>query len=81
VLFSVTLVDKAVRAGVPQFTFASSGSVYGLKEERVTEELELMPITDYNKSKMCIERMLLSYAGKIGLTIFRPATVCGVSAR
>ena len=73
VLYTLLLIDKAVRAGVPQFTFASSGSVYGLKEEeRVTEEMELVPLTDYNKSKMCAERILLSYRNKIGVTIIRP---------
>jgi nucleoside-diphosphate-sugar epimerase len=82
VLYTLFLIDKAVKAGVPQFTYASSGSVYGLKEEaRVTEDLELVPLTDYNKSKMCAERVLLSYKDRIGLTIVRPATVCGVSAR
>jgi nucleoside-diphosphate-sugar epimerase len=82
VLYTLFLMDNAAKARVPQFTFASSGSVYGLKDEdRVTEELELMPITDYNKSKMCAERILLSYRDQIGLTIIRPATVCGVSER
>jgi nucleoside-diphosphate-sugar epimerase len=82
VLYTLFLMTNAVKACVPQFTFASSGSVYGLKEEdRVTEDLELVPITDYNKSKMCAERILLSYKDKIGLSIIRPATVCGVSAR
>ncbi len=82
VLYTLQLIDRAVKAGVPQFTFASSGSVYGLKDEdRVTEDLELVPLTDYNKSKMCAERILLSYRDKIGLTIIRPATVCGISAR
>jgi nucleoside-diphosphate-sugar epimerase len=82
VLHTLTLVESAIAAGVRQFTFASSGSVYGLKdEERVTEDLSLVPLTDYNKSKMCAERVLLSYADKIGLTMIRPATVCGVSKR
>ena len=32
---------------------ASSGSVYGVKEEpEVTEDLPLVPISDYNKTKM-----------------------------
>lgn len=82
VLYTLQLIDRAVKAGVPQFTFASSGSVYGLKdEEKVTEELELVPLTDYNKSKMCGERIVLSYREQIGVTIVRPATVCGISAR
>src|SRR5690242_11162656 len=36
------LADKAKRAGVKQFIYASSGSVYGIKEELdVTEDLTL----------------------------------------
>ncbi len=82
VLFTLRLIESAIMAGVPQFTFASSGSVYGLKDEdRVTEDLSLVPLTDYNKSKMVGERVLFSYEDKIGLTIIRPATVCGVSER
>ena len=39
-----------------QFIYASSGSVYGLKKEKkVTENLSLVPISDYNKSKMIAE--------------------------
>jgi nucleoside-diphosphate-sugar epimerase len=67
---------------VKQFIFASSGSVYGVKEEpEVTEDLPLVPITDYNKTKMCSERVLLSYAHEIAVQIIRPATVCGWSPR
>jgi len=81
-LASKLLVEKAIDTGVEQFIFASSGSVYGIKEERdVTEDLPLMPISDYNKSKMISERVLLSYQDKITLQIIRPATVCGYSPR
>ena len=38
-LASMFLVERAIKDGVPQFIFASSGSVYGVKEEpEVTEE-------------------------------------------
>ena len=61
VLSSYQLVDKAVRAGVKQILYGSSGSVYGIKsEEKVTEDLELVPISTYNKTKMCAERIFLS---------------------
>ena len=76
------LADRAVRAGVPHFLFASSGSVYGVKgEPHVTEDLELVPISAYNKTKMVAERALLSYAGDMQIHNIRPATVCGVSPR
>ena len=50
-----------------------------LKKKKVTENLSLEPISEYNKSKMIGERVLLSYKKKIDLTILRPATVCGYS--
>lgn len=81
-LATMQLADKAVRAGVKQFIYASSGSVYGIKEEdQVTEDLELKPISDYNKTKMVSERVLLSYADRMVVQIIRPATVCGYSPR
>src|SRR5258705_10217485 len=76
------LADKAVRKGVRRFIYASSGSVYGVKDEpQVTEDLELKPISEYNKTKMVAERVLLSYAERIAVQIIRPATVCGFSPR
>lgn len=81
-LGTMQLADKAVRQGVNQFIYASSGSVYGVKEEpEVTEELELKPISDYNKTKMVAERILLSYSRDMVVQIVRPATVCGCSPR
>ena len=81
-LASMHLVETAIRKKVRQFVFASSGSVYGVKEEPlVTEELSLVPISDYNKTKMIAERVLLSYADKIAVSCIRPATVCGFSPR
>src|SRR5439155_914543 len=56
--------------------------VYGVRSEpRITEDLDLMPISDYNKTKMVAERVLLSYSDAMVVTIFRPATVCGFSPR
>lgn len=76
------LADRAVRAGVKQFIFASSGSVYGVKDEPdVVEDLELVPISAYNKTKMVAERALMSYVGEMQVHNIRPATVCGVSPR
>jgi nucleoside-diphosphate-sugar epimerase len=81
-LATMRLADLAARAGVKQFVYASSGSVYGIKsEDRVTEELTLEPVSDYNKSKMVAERVLLSYGDRMAVQIVRPATVCGYSPR
>ncbi len=82
VLESQQLASKAVKAGVKQFIYASSGSVYGVKEEpNVTEDLELVPISTYNKTKMVAERIFLSYSNEMKIHCIRPATVCGVSPR
>jgi len=82
VLATMRLADAAARAGVKQFIFASSASVYGLKGDRaVVEDDTLEPVSDYNKTKMCAERILLSYAPRMTVQIVRPATVCGVSPR
>lgn len=81
-LATMQLADLAKRHGVKRFIYASSGSVYGLKdEEHVTENLSLEPISEYNKTKMVAERVLLSYATDMTVQIIRPATVCGVSPR
>lgn len=77
------LVKLAKDRGVKRFIYASSSSVYGIKEEEdVTEEMELEPLTDYSKFKAMCEEVLLKYADKdfVGL-ILRPATVCGYSPR
>jgi len=82
VLATQQLADRAVRTGVKCFIFASSGSVYGVKADpQVTEDLELVPISAYNKTKMVAERTLLSYAGDMQVLCVRPATVCGYSPR
>ena len=82
VLAGQQLADRAVRSGVKQLLFASSGSVYGVKDEpNVTEDLTLVPISVYNKTKMVAERVFLSYADQMQVHCIRPATVCGLSPR
>lgn len=82
VLATQQLADRAVRAGVKHMLYGSSGSVYGIKDEpQVTEDLILVPITAYNKTKMVAERVMLSYEHKMRVHNIRPATVCGWSPR
>ena len=79
---TMKLLNCAVKAKVKRIIFASSASVYGVKKEiRVKENLELEPISIYNKAKMITERILLSYKNKINISIIRPATVCGLAPR
>src|SRR5262249_38941249 len=73
VLATMRLADRAARQGVKQLIFASSASVYGLKSEpNVTEDLELVPLSEYNKTKMVAERVLLSYGERLVTTLVRP---------
>tara|TARA_A100001011_G_C14309045_1_gene844613 strand:- start:2368 stop:3306 length:939 start_codon:yes stop_codon:yes gene_type:complete len=75
-------LEASVKYKVKKYIFASSGSIYGLKKEKkVTENLGLDPITDYNKSKMICEQVLKSFSDKIDTVSLRPATVCGSSPR
>ena len=74
------LAEKSVKAGVKQFIYASSGSVYGIsKKKKVTESTPLKPISVYNKTKMIAERVILSYKNKMQIHCIRPATVSGYS--
>jgi nucleoside-diphosphate-sugar epimerase len=82
VLATMNLAIAAAHAGVQQFIFASSASVYGIQDNKpVSEHSPMAPVSDYNKTKQVAERVLLSYANRIDIKILRPATVCGVSPR
>ncbi len=77
------MVKIAKEAGVKRFIYASSSSVYGIKEEQnVTEELSLNPLTDYSKYKAECEKILAEEAVEGFETVtIRPATVCGYAPR
>ena len=82
VITSIKIMKYAIKNKVKKFIFASSGSVYGVKKEKkVTEDLDLVPISVYNKTKMVAERIFMSFKDKILINCIRPATVCGVSPR
>ena len=67
---------------IKSFIYASSGSVYGYSDaEKVTEDLPLIPISAYNKTKQIAERVCLSYKDYFNVHVIRPATVCGISPR
>ncbi len=79
----IHLVDISKKEGVKRFIYASSSSVYGIKDEdNVTEDLPLEPLTDYSKYKALCENYLLEQRSPGFVTlILRPATVCGYSSR
>ncbi len=77
------LVEVCKKSRVRRFIYASTSSVYGIKEEEnVTEDLPLEPLTDYSKYKaLCEEALLKEPSPGFTVVIIRPATVCGYSPR
>ena len=77
------LVDLSKKGQIKRFIYASSSSVYGIKNEKeVHENMSLQPLTDYSKYKMECENILKKYESEnFTPIIIRPATVCGYSPR
>jgi nucleoside-diphosphate-sugar epimerase len=77
------LVRASKAAGVRRFVYASSSSVYGIKNEpEVTEDLPLQPLTDYSKYKALCEQVLMQEREPGFITVvLRPATICGYAPR
>jgi nucleoside-diphosphate-sugar epimerase len=77
------LVKISKESGVKRFIYASSSSVYGVKEEKdVHEGMTLEPLTDYSKFKAECEKILATFQSPGFTTVtIRPATVCGYSPR
>jgi len=80
---SLRLARLAADAGVRNFVFASSCSVYGFAEGRPrAEDDPVSPLTAYARSKIETERGLASFAnGSMTITSLRFATACGMSDR
>jgi nucleoside-diphosphate-sugar epimerase len=77
------VMTAAKSAGVDRMLYASSASVYGIKEvDNVTEDLELNPITLYARYKAEGEEHLNDLVDEnfCGVSV-RAATVCGYAPR
>ena len=80
VLYTLKLLKLCKKQRIKKFIFASSGSVYGVsKKRKVDEKSKLLPISDYNKTKMVGEKLVQSYQKYFDTVILRPGTVCGLS--
>ena len=77
------LVKISKDAGVNRFIYASSSSVYGIKNEaEVTEDLSLEPLTDYSKYKaLCEDVLQAEREPGFSIVTIRPSTVCGYAPR
>ena len=76
------IARAAAEAGVKNFVFASSCSVYGIAEGGPRKETDpLNPITAYAKSKIGAEEELFKIDSGMVVTCLRFATACGMSDR
>jgi UDP-glucose 4-epimerase len=79
---TVSIAKAAAAAGVKNFVFASSCSVYGIAEGAARKESDpLNPITAYARSKIGAERALSELKTPMVITALRFATACGMSDR
>lgn len=77
----IDLANLAKQAGVKQFIFLSSMSVYGNEEENITNNTATKPSTYYGKSKLAAENGLKKLADdSFNLLILRPPMVYGPNA-
>ena len=80
---SAAVAEAAQRAGVRNFVFASSCSVYGAAGRNARRETdEVQPLTAYAQSKIGTERFFAQMSlGDMAVTCLRFATACGTSPR
>lgn len=80
---AVDIARRAKKAGVKNYIYASSCSVYGAAEDAPrTETSEVNPLTAYAKSKVYTENELSELADRnFKITCHRFATACGMSER
>ncbi|AUT06286.1 UDP-glucose 4-epimerase [Streptococcus parauberis] len=77
----IDIANLAKQAGVKQFIFLSSMSVYGNEEENITINTATKPSTYYGKSKLAAENGLKKLADdSFNLLILRPPMVYGPNA-
>ena len=81
---TVRLAEWAGRHGVRNIVFTSTMMVYGARDERVTEDSDTRPDTDYGRSKLQAEQVLRAWQSAAPgrrLRIVRPAVIFGKAER
>ena len=78
----VRVAKLSKKYGVSRYVLASTCSVYGFREEILTEESSPNPLTNYAKANVLAEKEILPLADKsFTVTALRQATVYGLSPR
>jgi nucleoside-diphosphate-sugar epimerase len=79
---TVSIAKAAAKAGVKNFVFASSCSIYGIAQGPPRREVDpLNPVTAYARSKIGAEHALAKIDTDMVVTSLRFATACGMSDR
>ncbi len=80
---TVAAIQAAQRAGVRAFVFASTCSSYGISSPGTLadENSNLRPLSEYARSKVAAENVVIDANGAMATVVFRFATLCGLSAR
>lgn len=74
---TLTLIEQCVKHGVRKFVHASTGSVYGEVQGRITEETAKRPVSYYGISKTAGESYVMLHSDKINVTVLRYFHVYG----
>lgn len=81
-LLAVEVAQKAKMAGVLQFVFFSSMSVYGVAVGRITADTPTAPDTHYGRSKLAAEAELAAMADAcFHVAILRPPMIYGAGCK
>ena len=79
---AVEIADKARKAGVKQFIYLSSMSVYGMISGKINERTTLNPVNAYGKSKLEAEEKLWKLkTNNFVISIVRPPMVYGYGCK
>lgn len=83
--YSLNLATVAFEYGVKKFVFLSSlaalGPVSFSAASGLTEQHEASPVTDYGRSKLLAEQLLMKHLPQLPLVILRPTAVYGPRER
>ena len=68
---TLLMLQMAVKYGVKKFVHASTGSVYGEVEGKITEDTPTNPVSYYGISKLAGESYVRLFSDKLNITVLR----------
>ncbi len=73
------LIEESVNARIKKFVFLSSTGVYGKQKGSISEDSEVIPENNYEKSKVEAENIVLQHQEEISVNIVRSAMILGAN--